>query len=94
MNSTCGEVTPASSIAFMKVGSVWVASRAGISPMDPDTSSANTTPIDSGCASLSRLSRNVTPCGFISGWQFRCLKTSRCPELERPRVIATCAAWL
>ena len=81
-------------MAFMKAGRVWVASRLGISPIEPETSRANTIPTEFGCASLSRHSRWPTFSGRISSWQARCVKTSLVFTLLRWLVMATCASWL
>ncbi len=78
----------------MKVGSSLRASCSGICPMEPVTSSANTTPTELGCAGLSRASRSLSPCGFMSGWQVFCVNTCCRGSSARALVIASCASWL
>jgi hypothetical protein len=93
---SCGSATRASSRVRTKSGSVRVARSWGTVPIEPVTSSANTTARDSGCSALSRASRTV-PSGSVSG----CAPPDRngdgvappCP-MRRGAVIARCAAWL
>ena len=75
----------------MKVGSSLRASSSGMLPIEPVTSSAKTMPSEFGCVGLSRLSRNFTPFGSISGWQLFCLNTSWRGSTVRACAIASFA---
>jgi hypothetical protein len=49
-------------------------------------------PMELGCWALSRLSRTLTPRGFILGWHSPDLKTSEADAFERASVRALWAA--
>lgn len=90
MNMSWGSATPQSVNSFMKVGSSRRARVCGMSPIEPVTSSAKAMPSEFGWSALSRDSRTLSPCGFMSACVAVCVKTSL-PDLAARS--ATMAAW-